>query len=86
MPEPTAEQRASADLARAVFSDPGERAKFEAMARETANREPVSDDFAWLPPRLGGLANGDDRVSLPVDVDPRDVLRALLHTPPSRKD
>lgn len=49
MYEPTTEQLASEDLARAVFSRPDLRAKFEAMAAETARREPVRDDFLWLP-------------------------------------
>lgn len=44
----TATQRASADLARAVFENTAMREQFERMARETGAREPVADDFSWL--------------------------------------
>lgn len=107
MREPTAEQRASAELARVVFRDPHQRAKFDLMTKETASREPVRDDFTWLSPDARGagdefsrfesltqrLASGSesmpgtpknradraDRVSLH-GVDPREAIRALLHT------
>jgi hypothetical protein len=39
--------RASAELARAVLSDPDHRRKMEAMVEATATREPVRDD-GWL--------------------------------------
>ena len=41
-------QRASQELAEAVFADPDLRARFEVMVKETANRDPVPDDFSWL--------------------------------------
>lgn len=46
----TPTQDASQRMADAVFADPTLRARFELMAKETANREPVPDDFAWLSP------------------------------------
>jgi hypothetical protein len=57
MSERTPEQQASATWARAVFSDPDLRAKFELMAKETASREPVRDDFAWLDPKAGEVTD-----------------------------
>jgi hypothetical protein len=35
-------------MAEAVFADPELRDRFERMAKDIANREPVRDDFAWL--------------------------------------
>jgi hypothetical protein len=49
MTDETPTQRASRELAEAAFSDPELRQRFELMTKETANREPVPDDFAWLP-------------------------------------
>ena len=46
--ELTSTQRASREMAEAVFSNPDLRARFELMAEESANREPIPDDFAWL--------------------------------------
>jgi hypothetical protein len=48
MAKRTRTQQASHELAQAVFADPALREKFEQMARDTAKREPVPDDFAWL--------------------------------------
>ena len=35
-------------MADAVFADPELRERFEMMAKQTATREPVPDDFSWL--------------------------------------
>jgi hypothetical protein len=51
MTQPTPEQVASADLWRSVCSDPAQRDAFAAMAKASASRRPVRDDFAWLKPR-----------------------------------
>lgn len=96
MPRSTPEQRASAELARAAFSDPETRAKLEAMASEMADRDAVPDDFDWLPAdeftRIRSLAGRiitspiekrADGVSLH-GVDPEDAIRAMLHTPPAQ--
>lgn len=48
MAEPSPTQKASRELAEAVFANPELHERFEAMAEETATREPVPDDFAWL--------------------------------------
>lgn len=48
MGDPTPTQEASREFAEAVFADPGLRERFETMAKETASRPPVPDDFAWL--------------------------------------
>ncbi len=48
MAEETPTQKASREMAEAVFADPALREKFEQMARDTEKREPVPDDFAWL--------------------------------------
>jgi len=45
----TVEQRASRELADVVFANPELRARFEMIAKDTATREPVPDDFLWLP-------------------------------------
>lgn len=36
-------------MAEAVFADPELRERFEIMAKGSNEREPVRDDFAWLP-------------------------------------
>ena len=46
----TASQLASSEMAEAVFADPELRDRFALMAKETATRTPVRDDFAWLAP------------------------------------
>jgi hypothetical protein len=38
-------------MAEAVFADPELRAHFELVAKETAGRLPVPDDFSWLDPK-----------------------------------
>lgn len=48
MAEPTPTQQASRELAEAVFANPELAERFRMMAEETATREPVPDDFAWL--------------------------------------
>lgn len=48
MGDPTPTQKASRELAEAVFANPELRERFERMAKETATRTPVPDDFAWL--------------------------------------
>jgi mannitol-1-phosphate/altronate dehydrogenase len=48
MKRPSPTQQASAQTADAIFADPALRDRFERMAKDTANREPVRDDFAWL--------------------------------------
>ena len=48
MADQTRTQRESQEFAQAVFADPAVRDDFEQMARDTASREPVPDDFAWL--------------------------------------
>lgn len=47
--ELTPTQDASRRMAEAVFEDPALRVRFELMAKEMETREPVPDDFAWLP-------------------------------------
>lgn len=51
--EQTPTQEASRQMAEAVFADPALRERFERMAKEAEEREPVPDDFAWL--------SGDER-------------------------
>lgn len=51
MDEPTPAQEASRDLAEAVFANPELRERFRMMVKETATREPIPDDFAWLSPQ-----------------------------------
>lgn len=46
----TPTQEGSKELADAVVDDCGLCAHFEQMAADTSTREPVRDDFAWLPP------------------------------------
>jgi hypothetical protein len=48
MGEQSPTQRASAEMAEAVFANPDLRHRFKIMAKETATRDPVPDDFAWL--------------------------------------
>ena len=48
MTDLTPTQEASRKMAEAVFGDPDLRAQFELMAKESAERVPVPDDFAWL--------------------------------------
>lgn len=67
----TRTQKASAELADAVFADPDLRQQFEIMAKEAAAREPVPDDFAWLP-----TFGPNDRMK--IDADPEEALKALL--------
>lgn len=48
MGEQTPTQKASQQMAEAVFADPELAERFKVMAKETAEREAVADDFAWL--------------------------------------
>jgi uncharacterized protein (DUF1786 family) len=48
MAEPTPTQEASRKFAEAVFANPELAERFEMMAKETATREPIPDDFSWL--------------------------------------
>jgi len=50
MREQTPTQRASAEMAAAVFADPELRERFQLMAKEGEARPFVPDDFAWLSP------------------------------------
>jgi hypothetical protein len=71
----TPSQKASGELAEAVFSDPDLRERLEMMAKETATREPVPDDFAWLP-----NLSADERMK--IEATPEDALKALLRPKP----
>jgi hypothetical protein len=57
MPDSIAEQKASQEWAEAAFAKPELRARFEKMVRDTAEREPVRDDFAWLAPQQEASAD-----------------------------
>ena len=70
MAERTPTQETSHQMAEAVFADPALREQFEQMARDTAEREPIPDDFAWL--------RKQER-----DVD-QPVTRAQVHSDLSR--
>lgn len=52
MRDRTPTQRASRDLAEAVFADPALKERFEAMVEDTNSRELARDDFSWIPPEV----------------------------------
>ena len=48
MADRTRTQRASQEMAEAVFADSELTEEFKVMAKETETRDPVPDDFSWL--------------------------------------
>jgi len=62
MGDMTPTQRASSELAEAVFADPALREQLLGMVAATENREALRDDFNWLPQREAvALGRSHDR-------------------------